>query len=135
MAKSRTRQYSVLSLGVGALISCGTATGPPVPSCSGAVAVTATSGLTPSFAWTPNCLVDQVVVEEQIAPSAGGPQMRWWIKSRITGQGTAAPLSYGTVPASMQQLLSATTLVTGHSYTVIVSIGTTEIGRAVWMQS
>jgi hypothetical protein len=61
--------------------------------------------------------------------------MRWWIKSRTTGQGTAAPLSYGTVPASMQQLLSGTTLVIGHSYTVIVSIGTTEIGRAVWMQS
>jgi hypothetical protein len=34
----------------------------------------------------------------------------------------------------MAELLSATTLVTGHYYTVIVSSGLTEMGRAVWMQ-
>ncbi len=130
---SHTRRYTWPAVLIGLLVRCTSPSGPNPPSCSETdrVTVTTASSLTPTFAWSPNCLVDQVIVEEQIAPSAGGPQMRWWIKSRTTGQGTAAPLRYGAVPASMDELLSAATLVTGHYYTVIVSSGTTEIGRVV----
>src|SRR5206468_4647046 len=43
--------------------------------------MTPASGLALTFTWTPNCLVDQVAVEENIAPSARGPQPRWIIQS------------------------------------------------------
>jgi hypothetical protein len=129
---SRRWQLAALAIAVAPLLRCSDATDPNVLPCTGAVALTATSTGTPSFAWTPNCLVDQVAVEENIAPSAGGPQPRWAIQSRVTGRGTRSPLGYGQVPLSMEELLSAAALVTGHQYSVRVYANTTQVGVATF---
>ena len=92
--------------------------------------LTATTALEPGFVWTPNCLVDQDTLEENIAPSAGGPQARWAIRSRVTGQGTPSPLRYGDVPASMKE--RAVTLVAGYEYSARVFAGTVVVGHAVF---
>jgi hypothetical protein len=128
----RTWQHPALLLAVGGLARCTSSSGPNLAPCSGAVTLTPSSGLTPTLVWTPNCLVDQVTVEENIAPSAGGPQPRWIIQSQTTGQGTPSPLRYGDVPAPMQVVLSAAALVAGHQYRVHVSGGGTVVGTAVF---
>jgi len=125
-------QLLALAIGVGPLVRCASVSGPNLQPCSGFVTLTATSAINPSIAWTPTCLVDQVTVEEDIAPSAGGPQPRWIIRSRITGRGTPSPLGYGQVPTSMEEVLSAATLVVGHEYSVHVYDSTMEVGVAVF---
>ncbi len=123
-------RLAALAFAVVALLSCSEAT---EPVCTGSVTVTATSAATPTFSWAPNCLVDQVYVEESIAPSAGGPQPRWIIASRVPGRGTPSPLTYGQVPFSMREVLAGSTLVVGHHYRVIVrDSATTELGAAVF---
>jgi hypothetical protein len=128
----RTWQRAALVLVVSGLARCTSSSGPNLAPCTGAVTVMPSSGLTPNLVWTPNCLVDQVTVEENIAPSAGGPQPRWIIQSRTTGQGTPSPLRYGDVPASMQEVLSAAALVAGHQYRVSVLGGGMVVGTAVF---
>jgi len=123
---------ALVVLALGGLTRCTSSGGPGLAACSGAVTMTPASGLAPTFTWTPNCLADQVAVEENIAPSAGGPQPRWIIQSRTTGQGTSSPLTYGDVPARMQEVLSAAPLVAGHQYRVSVSGGTTVVGTRVF---
>lgn len=101
------------------------------PVCTGFLTVTATSTAEPTFSWTPTCLVDQVYVEESIAPSAGGPQPRWIIQSRVPGRGTPPPLRYGQVPSTMHEVLADTNLIAGHHYRVILRDSTfTELGAA-----
>jgi hypothetical protein len=103
------------------------------PTCSSAVSVTATSSTSPTFTWTPNCLAEGLTVEEEIIPSAGGPQPRWIIRARSPGHGTASPVGYGHVPLSMQQAVAPTALVSGHSYRVSVWDATgAEIGSRVF---
>jgi len=129
---SRRWQWVALTVAVAALLRCSDANGPNLAACAGPVTLTATSALEPTFAWTPNCLVDQVTLEEDIAPSAGGPQPRWIIQARVTGRGARAPLVYGQVPAPMEELLSATALVAGHEYSVRVYTATVEGGVAIF---
>ena len=117
---------------VAALLQCSEANGPLLSPCTGFVTLTATATLEPTFAWAPNCLVDQVTVEEDIAPSAGGPQPRWIIRSRVTGQGAGAPIMYGHLPPSMEEVLSAASLVAGHEYSVRAYAGTLEVGGAIF---
>src|SRR5258706_14778322 len=113
-----------------ALLGCSE---PTEPVCTGSVTVTATSAATPTFSWAPNCLVDQVYVEESIAPSAGGPQPRWIIASQVPGRGTPSPVTYGEVPFSMREVFADSALVVGHHYRVIVrDSATTELGAAVF---
>jgi len=129
---SRRWQWVTLTVAVSALLRCSDANGPTVASCTGPVTLTATSALEPNFEWTPNCLVDQLTVEEDIAPSAGGPQPRWIIQARVTGRGARAPLAYGQVPTPMEELLTATPLVAGHEYTVRVYAAMVEVGVATF---
>ncbi len=128
----RTWQLAAVGLGLGALAGCASSNGPNLPPCAGPVTLAATSALEPSFAWTPNCLVDQLTLEEDIAPSAGGPQPRWAMRSRVTGHGIPGPLRYGDVPASMEELLSPATLVAGREYSARVFAGTVVVGQAVF---
>jgi len=123
-----SQRFSALALAVVPFLGCSGATDPV---CSGPVTVTATSAARPTFAWTPSCLVDQVYVEESIAPSAGGPQPRWIIQSRVTGQGAPSPFAYGQVPFGMREALTAATLVSGHHYRVgVYDSAMREIGAA-----
>src|SRR5438309_10847009 len=123
-------QLLALAIGVGPLVRCASVSGPNLQPCSGFVTLTATSAINPSIAWTPTCLVDQVTVEEDIAPSAGGPQPRWIIRSRITRRGNPSPLGYGQVPASMEYVLSASTFVAGRQYSDQRYERTCEVGVA-----
>src|SRR6266540_1106056 len=103
--KTCSRRLAAVVLATGLLLCWSCATGPDLVACTGPVTVTTTSGLDPTFSWTPNCLVDQLSVEADIAPSAGGPQPRW---------------------------LSASPLVAGHEYTVRVFASGTQIGLRVF---
>jgi hypothetical protein len=130
--KAPSRRLAALAVAATPLLGCSGATGPSLAACTGGVTLTTTSSLDPTFTWTPNCLADQVTVEEDIAPSAGGPQPRWIITSRVAGQGAGGPLGYGHVPPAMQEVLSAASLVAGHEYSVRVYATTTQVGVAVF---
>src|SRR5947207_3278620 len=130
--KARIRQLAALAFAAAPLLGCSGATGPTLAACTTPVTVTTTSTVDPTFSWAPNCLVDQVTVEEDIAPSAGGPQTRWIITARVTGQGTGAPLGYGQVPPAMQEVVSPISLVAGHEYSVRVYAPTMQVGVAVF---
>ena len=96
--------------------------GATAPVCIGLVTLTVTSTAQPAFSWTPDCRVDQLYVEEEIAPSAGGPQPVWIIESRTPSHGTSSPVTYGELPfLTMREALAPTNLVAGHQYRVTVS--------------
>ena len=126
---SRTWQYLVFGLALGALTRCADLTAPNLSPCSGRVTVTATASLSPTLSWTPNCLVDQLVMEEALPPSVGGVHVVWLISARAQGQGAASPLGYGRVPASMREATAAEPLVMGHSYRIRVSAGSAAVGE------
>ncbi len=126
------RQLAALAFAAAPLLGCSGATGPKLAACTTPVTVTTTSTIDPTFSWTPNCLVDQVTVEEDIASSAGGPQARWIITARVTGQGTGAPLGYGQLPPAMQEVVSPVSLVSGHEYSVRVYAPNMQVGVAVF---
>ena|SRR5882762_5356879 len=113
------------------LLSCSGAT---EPACSGVLTMAAASTTQPTFSWTPNCRVDQLYVEEEIVPSAGGPQPRWIIASRVQGRGTPSPVTYGQLPfITMREVLAPANLVVGHQYRVIVlDSAMREIGNRVF---
>lgn len=126
---SRSWQYLVLGLALGALTRCTDSTAPNLSACSGPVTVTATASLSPTLSWTPNCLIDQLVIEEPLPPSVGGVHFVWVISARTQGQGAASPLRYGRVPASMQEVIAAEPLVMGRSYRIRVSAGGAAVGE------
>src|SRR5207237_10539520 len=123
---SRRCYLAAIGLAVGAVARCASSSGPSLPPCTDPVTLTATTALEPGFAWTPNCLVDQVTLEENIAPSAGGPQARWAMRSRVTGQGKPSPDRYGDVAASMAELTSAAAAAAGQAAYVSVLVATVE---------
>src|SRR5437899_5619515 len=100
MLNCRRWRLAAFVLALATLVHCADLSGSNVVPCTGVVTLTATPALEPSFAWTPNCLVDGLLVEEVLPPSLGGPQPRWFITARIAGRGAGSPLAYGRVPAS-----------------------------------
>ncbi len=125
----RSCRYLGLGLTFCALTQCTDATGPSLGACNGPVTVTATVSLSPTLAWTPNCLVDQLLIEEPLPPSVGGTQVVWIISARTAGRGAGAPIYYGRVPASMQEVVAAQSLAMGHSYRIRLSAGNAAIGE------
>ena len=120
-------RLTALAFALAPLVRCTNLNAPKPLPCPRVVTLTATPGLEPRFAWTPNCLVDGVLVEEVLPPSAGGPQPRWFIIARIAGQGTGSPVQYGQVPASMAERYKAVTLATGHRYSVRLNVDSIEV--------
>src|SRR5690348_5539985 len=112
------RRYAVAALATTALAYCTSSLGPALPTCSGSVKLTFAATPAPNLSWTPNCLVDHVLADEPLPPSVGGFNFMWQIVARSKGQGAAAPLEYGTVPPSMQELIAAKPLLACHSYRV-----------------
>ena len=97
--------------------------------------MTATGSLSPTLSWSPNCLIDRLVIEEPLSPSVGGLHFLWVIDARTGGQGAGAPIRYGRVPASLQESVPAEPLVMGHAYRIRVSATGTalsEIPFAYW---
>ncbi|PYP52452.1 MAG: hypothetical protein DMD45_04340 [Gemmatimonadetes bacterium] len=122
-------RYLILGLPPCALARCTDTTGPSLGPCSGSVTVTATASLSPTLSWTPNCLIDQLVIDEPLPPSVGGVHAVWAISARTPGEGAAAPLRYGTVPASMQESVAAEPLIMGHSYRIRISGSGAPVGE------
>ena len=122
---TRSWQYLLISLAVGALARCTDLLAP----CSGAVTVTSTSSVSPTLSWTPNCRIDKLVVEEPLPPSAGDSHLLWVISARTPGEGAAAPIRYGQVPASMQESVPAEPMAMGHSYRIRVLVGGATVGE------
>lgn len=89
------------------------ATGPGAapPVCTGAVAITVSSGTSPSFNWTPACRLFFVNVEL-------GASDQWSIISDSTNA-IAPPVQYGVVPVgASQSTLDVTPLQAGQTYDV-----------------
>lgn len=129
------RRYAMAALAAIPVAGCTSSSGPDLPMCAAPVTLTFTASPAPTLSWTPNCLVDHVLVEEPLPPSVGGSHFIWQINGRSDGQGAAAPLEYGTVPASMQELIAAEPLQAGHSYRVRIytnDVTVSELGLTYW---
>ena len=122
-------RYLVLGFALCTLTRCTNSTGPKLSPCSGTVTVTVTASLSPTVSWTPNCLIDQLVIEESLPPSVGGLHSVWVITARTPGRGAAAPVRYGRVPASMEELVAAEPLVMGRSYRIRVAASGAALGE------
>ncbi len=109
-------RFGVAALVAATLARCSSASGPELLPCSGPVTLTFVASPTPTFSWSPNCLVDHVFVDEPLPPSVGGFHFMWQITARAEATGAAAPLEYGTVPESMQESIAAEPLQVAHSY-------------------
>ena len=119
-----------ICLSAAAIPSCRDSSAPSLSACtSDSVTITASSGLTPTFSWTPNCRTDQVWVQAVLPPSAGSG-MQWIIAAKTAGKGVAAPIRYGDVPIDMEEVLPTTPLQSGATYRVFVAGGGAEIGQA-----
>jgi hypothetical protein len=99
------------------IMGCGTSNDPVEPvaiPCTGTVSISVTAGTTPSFSWTPECLVNEFLVE----PTARGIGDRW------SFHGTAAPpVRYGVLPAGAQLGRSPEPLIQGTEYRVVLRQG------------
>jgi hypothetical protein len=83
--------------------------------CSGSVAISVSSGTTPVFTWTPQCVIDHLLVE----PTVSGIGDRW----SFTGTATS-PVTYGSLPSGTHQPGPAQPLVAGSEYRVILENST-----------
>ena len=106
------------SMALVALTSCGEddPVAPNAPAaCTGAVTVTVTAGLTPTFSWTPACSVVALIVEE-------GANDQWnVIASADPGFGPS--VVYGAKPVGAAQVGALTPLRAGVNYTVTLFRG------------
>lgn len=85
--------------------------------CTGNVTVSVSSGTTPVFTWTPQCVIDHLLVE----PTASGIGDRW----SFTGNATS-PVTYGVLPAGAHQTGPAQPLFSGSEYRVILEHSTSQ---------
>jgi hypothetical protein len=88
-----------------------TGPGDTPPVCSGQVTIAVSSGLTPSFSWTPACRLFFVNVELGAADQ--------WSVISDGNNAIAPPVQYGVVPPGAEQSSSGVTpLVAGQTYDV-----------------
>jgi hypothetical protein len=120
MQEPAVSEYLMMLVAAIGVLGCRNSSSPSFPICSESVTLTASTSLPATFSWTPNCLIDHLLVEEPLAPSVGAFHFLWQIVARSEGQGAASPLRYGRVPSGMQELIPAEPLLTGHSYWVRV---------------
>jgi hypothetical protein len=122
--------YALIGFLTVAVAGCTSSSGPDLRMCSGSVALTFTVSPTPTLSWTPNCRVDHVLVEVPLPPSTGGgSDVTWQIAARVEGQGVAAPLRYGVVPQSMQELVAAEALQAGNFYRIRIYATEVTVGE------
>ena len=94
-----------------ALAACaGAACGSTDPStgCEGPLQLTTSSGPTPTIDWNPDCRADELAVYEVTTGHT------LWAPHRAA-QGIASPVTYGTVPLGITELLPAEPLALGTS--------------------
>jgi hypothetical protein len=83
--------------------------------CTGNVTVTVTSGLTPTFSWTPACSVVALIVEE-------GANDQWNVIAN-GDPGFGPSVVYGAKPVGSAQVGAVTPLRAGVNYTVTLFRG------------
>jgi hypothetical protein len=82
-----------------------------VPPCTGAVTITASAGLTPTFTWTPACRVSEFEVMDRRTGQVVWSVRSWWT-------GIAPGLRYGAAPSGSEVRVAPTPLVAGGAYIV-----------------
>jgi hypothetical protein len=101
---------------IGLLVTCAgckDSEGPTdnVVPCTETVAITVSPGTTPTFSWTPLCLIDELLIE----PTASGIGDRW------SFEGSAKPpIQYGELPPGAQLGRSPEPLVQGNQYRIVL---------------
>ncbi|MGH8543576.1 MAG: hypothetical protein ACREX3_08085 [Gammaproteobacteria bacterium] len=122
-------RHALIAVVLAAGAGCNTASGPDLPMCSGSVVLTLNVSPTPTLVWTPNCRVDHVLVEVPLPPSSGGgSDVTWQIAVLAEGQGVVAPVPYGVVPPSMQELVAAEPLQAGAFYRIRIYASEVTVG-------
>jgi hypothetical protein len=122
--------YALIVFLTTAVAGCSSSSGPDLSMCSGSVALAFTAAPTPTLSWTPNCRVDHLLVEVPLPPSTGGgSDVTWQVAARVEGQGVAAPVRYGVVPQSMQELVAAKPLQAGSFYRIRINASNVTVGE------
>jgi hypothetical protein len=110
----------------GTVAACGSST-PTSPvtlsGCTGAVTVTVTDGLTPTFSWTPACLAHFIDIQptDPLPPGTVAGSPVWFVLAKGGAGNTLLPgLHYGQVPAEGDNATPATPLSKGQRYIVRV---------------
>jgi hypothetical protein len=94
--------------------------GPSEPEiCADAITLTQPSGLTPGFAWTPQCGVAAVSVATPVVTQFGVQAHVVWAIEAPANQ-VMAPLSYGSRPWGSTVLIEPEPLLSGRDYVVTI---------------
>jgi hypothetical protein len=107
------------------LISACGSSGPNDNRCDEALNIQVTTGLTPTFSWTPTCTVAQVRVVREV--EGDDPEIEVW--SVIAGGNTVAgPVTYGVPPAGTTETTPDAVLVLGKSYRLVIAVRNPDTG-------
>lgn len=117
-----TRCAWALSIG---LLACGDATGPedeltPCTDDTGSVAVSVTSGLTPTFDWSPACGVAMILVEEDGGDVWGASTDQETWGNPASANMIHPPVTYGAALSGATTFEDAAPLLSGHTYEVVL---------------
>jgi hypothetical protein len=125
-----TVRNTVIPFALVSLLGLNACGDPIAPLCSAPIDIEVSAGTTPTFTWDPVCSVEGMFVEDQRAPSVGGPQAQWGFVARA-GYRFEPPVVYGTEPSGAEVTVTAVPLMAGRLYTVKILmnqlVGTTNI--------
>jgi hypothetical protein len=111
-------------------LGCGSDPNDANAGCSNQVTVSVAGGSEPSFSWSPNCAVHNLVVFEGVGPHTFGQySAAWAIESQpdannVPNNRLHSGIRYGQVPGDGRQVSAPVALVTGQPYTVYLNVYT-----------
>lgn len=104
-------RLALLVIGFLGLAECGNLTGRDGP-CT--PTITASSGTTPQFSWSPSCKIQALSV---VSGSACDSRFECWAIESVDN-GISPPVRYGTVPSTAGERFAPIALQVGHEYLV-----------------
>ena len=109
----RTRMYQAFLVTTAIVMTaagCGTIGTTPIVECTETVTVSVTGDTIPTFAWTPDCTIGRILVEE-------GEEERWGTET--TGESLfQSPIVYGIDPPNAAEVSTPLPLFFGSTYRV-----------------
>ena len=84
--------------------------------CTGEVAVSVSSGVTPTISWSPAC----GAMGMQVLSAAQGGAAIWYIATSDGTNRMGSPVTYGRTPANATVLVAPQRLVVGQSYLAVI---------------